>query len=90
MEDKLQVITDLENEINADAGLDSGVKAKVLDLIVEVKKDPSDANLEALAVVLETLGDSENFKAAVASLSAIVAKEAVISEEPAVPVVPTL
>ncbi|MBI2310542.1 hypothetical protein HYU90_01790 [Candidatus Collierbacteria bacterium] len=84
MEDKLQVITDLENEINADAGLDSVVKAKVLDLIVEVKKDPSDANLEALAVVLETLGDSENFKAAVASLSAIVAKEAVISEEPTV------
>lgn len=90
MEDKLQVIADLENEINADAGLDSEVKTKVLNLITEVKKDASDANLEALAVVLDTLGDSENFKAAIASLSALVAKETVISEEPVVPVVPTL
>mgnify|MGYP001615135581 CR=1 FL=1 len=48
------------------------------------------ANLEALAVILETLGDSENFKAAIASLSALVAKEAVISEEPVIPVVPTM
>lgn len=81
MEDKLQFITELENDINADTGLDSEIKTKVLDLIIEVKKDPSDANLEALAVVLETLGDSENFKAAIASLSAIIAKEAVTSEE---------
>ena len=90
MEDKLQVITDLENEMNADAGFDPEVKTKVLNLIAEVKKDPSDANLEALAVILETLGDSENFKAAIASLSALVAKEAVISEEPVIPVVPTM
>ncbi len=90
MEDKLQVITDLENEMNTDAGFDPEVKTKVLNLIAEVKKDPSDANLEALAVILETLGDSENFKAAIASLSALVAKEAVISEEPVIPVVPTM
>ena len=73
-----------------DAGFDPEVKTKVLNLIAEVMKDPSDANLEALAVILETLGDSENFKAAIASLSALVAKEAVISEEPVIPVVPTM
>ena len=30
MEDKLQVITDLENEMNADAGFDPEVKTKAL------------------------------------------------------------
>ena len=80
MEDKLQVVIDLENEINADSGLDPEVKIKVMNLILEVKKDPSDANLEALAVVLETLGDSEKFKAAIATLAALMAKEVDVEE----------
>ena len=89
MEDKLQAVTDLKNEISADSGLDPEVKTKVLNLILEVKKDPSDANLEALAVVLETLGDSENFKAAIATLAALMAKGADV-EEAVVQAVPTM
>lgn len=87
MEDKLQAIADLENQINADTELDAEVKTKVLSLIMEVKNDPSDANLEALAVVLDTLGDSESFKAVIAAVSALVAKSA---EEEVMPPAPTL
>lgn len=92
MEDKLQVITDLENQINADAGLDAEVKTKVKALIDEVKKEPTDANIEALAVVLDSLANAEAYREAVALLSGLMAvtAETDLEIEKAPPVVPTL
>lgn len=91
MEDKLQVITDLENQINADAGLDAEVKTKVKALIDEVKKEPTDANIEALAVVLDSLANAEAYKEAIALLSAVTVETAVAEEsDETPPVVPTM
>lgn len=91
MEDKLQVITDLENQINADAGLDAEVKTKVKALIDEVKKEPTDANIEALAVVLDSLANAEAYKEAIALLSAVTVETATAEEsDETPPVVPTL
>lgn len=73
----MQALTDLENQINSDSGLDVEVKTKLLDLIKEVKVDPKDANLEALAVVLDTVADSEEYKQAVALIGSWTAATAV-------------
>lgn len=74
MDDKLQALNSLEAQINADMNLKPDLKTNLLKLIGEVKKSPTDDNLEALAISLEAIADSEDYKAALSAVAAVTAR----------------
>lgn len=59
-----ETLTKLIGEITNDPSLDDEHKAELIDLINEVVADPTPNNIQALALVMEETGKSQEYSAA--------------------------
>lgn len=68
--DQLQkTLRDLLVRVQSDTLMDDDDKASLIDLINEVVADPTPENLEALALVLEELGNAQEYTVAKETIS---------------------